>query len=102
MSLEDKISLLVKKLQDELDEYKELEQYAPNDHPKGDRRYSLSVRIIALTEDGDMDMDEEVLDALLEIDGVLGYCWDIYGKREVPVDRLFRELLYRYRQGEVC
>lgn len=99
--MEDRLSLLMKKLRDELEEYRELERYAPNHYPKDDQRYGLSVRIIALTEDGDMDMDEEVLDALLEIDGVLGYCWDIYWEREVPVDRLFRELLYCYRDGEV-
>lgn len=99
--MENRLSLLVKKLQEELDEYRDLEHYAPKYKPKGDQRYGLSVRLIALTEDGDMDMDEEVLDVMLEIDGVLGYCWDIYHEREVPIDKLFRELMHCYYEGEV-
>lgn len=100
--MEEKLSLLMKKLQDELAEYKELEQnISLNRSPKGDERYSLYTRIIAMTEGGDMDLDEETLNALIDIDGVLEYCWDLYWQREVPVNCLYRELLYCYKEGEV-
>lgn len=100
--MEEKLSLLMKRLHDELADYKELEQHTSQKRsPIGDERYSLYVRLIAMTEDGDMDMDEETLDALLDSDGVLGYCWDLYWQREVPVNCLYRELLYCYKEGEV-
>lgn len=100
--MDEKHSLLMKSLQDELADYKELEQYtAPKRSSKGDERFSLYVRIIAMTENGDMDVDEETLDALLDLDGVLGYCWDLYWQREVPVNFLYRELLHCYKEGEV-
>ncbi len=100
--MEEKLSLLMKRLQDELADYKELEQYTlPERSTKGDKRYSLYARLITMTEDGDMDVDEETLNALLDIDGVLGSCWDLYWQREIPVNYLYRELLYCDRDGEV-
>lgn len=100
--MEEKLSLLMKRLQDELADYKELEQYTlPKRSSKGDERYRLYARLIAMTEDGDMDVDEETLGALLDIDGVLGYCWDLYWQREIPVKYLYRELLCCYKDGEV-
>lgn len=100
--MEEKLSLLMKKLQEELADYRELEQYtSPKRSPKGDKRYSLYLRIIAMTEDGEMDMDEETTDTLLIIDGVLGYCWDLYRQRDAPVNCLYRELLRYYKDGEV-
>lgn len=100
--MEEKLSLLMRKLHGELADYKELELHtSPKRTPKGDERYGLYIRLIAMTEDGDMGLDEEMLDDLLNIDGVLGYCWDLYWQRGIPVSYLYRKLFFCYKRGEV-
>lgn len=97
-----KRSLLVTKLQDELSEYMELEHYRSRKSvPKTDRRYWLSVKIIKMAENGKMKLDNTVLSALLSIDGILFYCWDLWSERRIAVRNLFCELCKCYNEGEV-
>lgn len=98
----DNLSLLVKKLQNELKEYRRLEHYHPKGRcPQRDARGNLSQTVIALTKGHEMDADEDVIAAMLEMDGVLGYCWEIYFSWDVPAKSLFRVLAEMYYKGEV-
>lgn len=96
------LSLLMTKLKDELAEYEVLEHYCSRKNvPRNDKRYWLYVRLIGMTESGSMVLNKSMLPALLEIDGVLSYCWDIYFARHIPKKYLFRELVRYYEEGEV-
>lgn len=100
--MNDNLSLLVRKLRSELKEYKMLEHYHSKGRcPKRDARCNLSQTIIALTKRTEMDADEDVIAAMLEVDGVLGYCWEIYFSWGVPAKSLFRVLAEMYHKGEV-